>query len=183
MARHARIIRVARDHFGDRWDIREERPTEHGWPLLFGWPSGFPRGRGGCGGPRLILSSPLVEYLESRRLKRGVELPIGSQSVKKLWRMIGRDYYGEVAKWWEDRADDLAELTLDEFSAKHHTKNGAVEMWRLRMFGKRLRDAAWWRNEPAHRLLVGAYPRAFVAEKLDISIGAVGRLRWRLRNE
>jgi hypothetical protein len=86
------------------------------------------------------------------------------------------------AAWWESHTDDLAALTLEEFAAKHGTTTGAAEWWRLKVFGKRPRPAGWWREEAAANLLVSNLPRAYVAEKLGISVGAVGRLRWVLRH-
>ncbi|MCE5268527.1 MAG: hypothetical protein LLG00_11645 [Planctomycetaceae bacterium] len=183
MARTATIIRKIADAFGDPWDAREDRPTQHGWPLWLGWPSGVPRGKGGVGGPRVIITDSLLHYLEEHRTARGVDLPVGSGAIKRLWRIIGRDYYGEVAEWWAARAEDLASLTLDAFARKHAVTESAAEMWRLRLFGKRLREAGWWHQEPAKSLLESNVARAFVADSLGISIGAVGRLRWCLRME
>ena len=60
MGRKAIILSVEQDWEGNDWDIRERRPTKHGWSVLLGWPSGYPRGRGGIGGPSAILTQPLV---------------------------------------------------------------------------------------------------------------------------
>lgn len=182
MARHATIIGHVRDAWGDPWDVRESRPTKHGFALQIGWPAGC-RGKG-YGGPRAIPTPELVAYLERHRRDAGVwDLPIGRTAVKRLRRLLGHNRYIDAAEWWEDRAADLATLTLEQFAAKHGRKVGAVERARLALYGKTNRDHGWYRQEPARSLLIGNTPRAEVADRLGISIGAVGRLRWVLRSE
>src|SRR5690606_29504593 len=75
MARRATIIAVINDHFGDKWDVREWRPTGLGWSVAMGWPHGEPRGLFGCGGPRVIATDLLVEYVQDVEPKDS-ELPI-----------------------------------------------------------------------------------------------------------
>lgn len=43
MAREAHIIGEAVDIHGTRWDVRERRPTNHGFWVELGWPQGVPR--------------------------------------------------------------------------------------------------------------------------------------------
>lgn len=184
MGRKARILYVAQDAFGDPWDIREERPTRHGWPLLMGWPHGIPRGPGGAGGPRAILTAPAVAYLESRRLRpAGIDLPLGRTAVKRLRRVLGHCWQADTAAWYKARVADLATLTLPEFARRHGGTESAAEAWRLRLVGKLLREPGWWRKGEARELLLSGAPRAYIAERLGVSVGAVGRLRWRLRTE
>ena len=70
-----------------------------------------------------------------------------------------------------------------EFAARHRYSLSRVCQVNAAIFGRRLREPGWWRQDPARSLLFGDFPRQEVAEQLGISVGAVGRLRWVLRSE
>ena len=101
--------------------------------------------------------------------------------MKRLRHLLGHHRQLDARQWWEDHADDLAELTLEQFAAKHGRKAGAVERARLALLGRKFRPYGWWKEGEAADLLRSDKPRAFVADALGISVGAVGRLRWALR--
>lgn len=181
MAREATIIGKVKDAWGDRWDVREERETEHGFKVLLGWPAGQ-RGKG-HGGPRVILTKRLVAHLERHRRNafEEMQLPIASGTIKRLRKQLGHHRYIDAREWWEERIDDLSTLTLEQFAAKHDRKVSAVEAARLALVGKVIRDAGWWREANTVDLLLGDLPVAIVAEKLDLAVGSIRRLRWMAR--
>jgi hypothetical protein len=184
MARHATIIGSVQDLDGAPWDVREIRPTAHGFDLYIGWPAGQ-RGPG-HGGPRAIPTRELYEYWDARRLERDgsiYDLPLGHSAIKRLRALLGLNLYRESEQWWLDRLDDLLALTGAEFARRHGVHQTSVSVAHAAIFGKRLRAPGWWRNPPARGLLAGNLPRAYVADRLGISIGSVGRLRWILRRE
>ncbi|MEI8371849.1 MAG: hypothetical protein WCJ35_03335 [Planctomycetota bacterium] len=182
MAKTARIIGKVADVFGDSWDLRERRPTAYGWSVCLGWPHGQPRGRGGTGGPSIIVTRELLGYLESVRETPGTyDLPIGRTAIKRLRRLLGMDWFAENEAWWQERIEELSTMTLQKFAEKYGLSEGAVDLWRLRFFGRQLRPEGWWLKEPARELLGGDYPRTYVAQCLDVSLGTVGRLRWVVR--
>jgi hypothetical protein len=185
MARRATIIGQVTDAFGDGWDVRERRQTLHGWDVCLGWPHGQPKGGHGSGGPQVIPTAELVAHLETHRRSNfaAMQLPIGAGAIKRLRRMLGHDRYLDARAWWEERIDDLSDLTLDQFAAKHGRKVGAIESARLSLLGKRLRDAGWWREDAAREALTSDYPTSFVATVLGISVGSVRRLRSSLKAE
>ncbi len=183
MSRHVtnQLIRVVRDHYDDQWSVYEERHTEHGWPLLLGRPhTGESLNR--VGGNRVILMTDLVEYLIGIRYERGaVNLPVGGTALWRIRRLLGINIYDDMREWWEEHADELSSMTEAVFAEKYGFSPAKVSMANKVLFGKRINDAGWWLKEPARSLIKGDSPRAQVAEELEISIGAVGRLRWRLR--
>lgn len=182
MARRATIIETVVDAFGDEWDVREYRPTTHGFAVAFGWPADELRGQGQAGGPRAILTEDLVLYLASRRNDPGsIRLPIGRTTLKRLRRILGHHWQIDRAAWWEARTEDLSDLTVEAFAATHDVSVGAVINARHALYGPALRPAGWWRAPDVAELILAGRPRAEIAEQLGISIGAVGRLRWALK--
>lgn len=126
MARKAQIIGQATDYAGVRWDVRETRPTAHGFDILIGWPQGEPRGRGGRG-VAAILSVELARYLAETR-PRDIDLPIGRTTFKRLRSELGLAWSWDA--WWADRVDDLLSMTLEAFCARHGCSIGAASQRR-----------------------------------------------------
>lgn len=171
------------DVFGDHWSVSEIRPTAHGWPVYLGRPL-LPGGGRPRQGNTVVLTGSLAGYLERHRDHPGqVDLPISRSVVNRLRRVLGLNWYDDRRAWWEAHSLDLLTMTLAEFARRHGLTEGAVSLAHKRIFGPKLRPAGWWREKDAAYLLVSDLPRAFVAHKLGISVGAVGRLRWQLRRE
>ena len=184
MARHATIIDGVVDYWDDSWDVREWRRNEvPGAPdVAMGWPAGYPRGRGGSGGPHAIITAEVYKYLTDHRLDRGnIKLPVSGTTVKRLRKLCGYNYYNDSAMWWLDRLDDLMSMTYSAFGAKHGKGATTAGVQYRVLLGRRIREPGWQMSEPARSLLTSTLPRSYVAEKLDISVGSVGRLRWQLR--
>lgn len=129
MARRAQIISNATDYSGAQWDVRERRPTDHGFELMIGWPKGEPRGMGGRG-VATIITVELAKYLQETRL-RDVSLPIGLTAVKRLRSDMG--LYWSWDEWWEARAADLAAMTLEAFCDRHGCSVGAASQRRAQL--------------------------------------------------
>lgn len=182
MARKALIVDSLPDVWGDRWDVREYRHTDHGFAVALGWPASMPRGRGGSGGPKVIVSDPLLTYLHRhRRHPTTMTLPIGATAIKRLRRLLGLSSQVAAAEWWQTRIVDLADMTVSDFAAKHGVSTGAASLARSAFLGPRIRPAGWWQAPDVALIINSDLPRAQVADELDISIGAVGRMRWMLR--
>lgn len=126
MARKALIIGCATDWQGVAWDVRERRPTRHGFDVLIGWPAGEPRGRAGRG-VATILTVELAHYLGQTRL-RDIDLPIGLTAARRLRRVIGLAWSWD--EWWAKRREDLLSLTLEAFCARHGCSMGAASQRR-----------------------------------------------------
>ena len=125
MAERAIIIGQAKDLAGCWWDIRERRPTSHGFDLFFGWPEsvdGAPSRGKGFGGPRLVPTRALYRYWRSCRMRRDgsiYDLPIGRSTAKRVRGLMRYDDYEDYHRWWAARAGDLRTLTLEAFAARH----------------------------------------------------------------
>lgn len=105
MARVAIIIDHVADAHGKMWDVREKRPTPHGFDVMLGWPVEQPRGQGG-GGPRVIITPDLAAYLEAVRLRpAAVDLPIGRTALKRLRAALGHNWLVDNCRWWQDNPD------------------------------------------------------------------------------
>ncbi len=126
MSRRAQIIGYATDALGNRWDVREARPTGREWLVLIGWPQGEPRGRG-CGGPRVIITVELARYLTNTRLRDAI-LPIGNTVIKKLRAKLGIHWSWDA--WWRDRYADLMSMTIEDFCRQHGCSMGAASQRR-----------------------------------------------------
>lgn len=183
MARKSTAIGSAIDIWGSKWDVREDRKTAYGWPVRIGWPAGEPRGKAGAGGPRIIVTDELAAHLESVRAAPGGHgLPIGMTALKRLRRLLGHHRQIDRAEWWADRADDLADLTIEAFAARHQVRTGAVLNARHALFGPVLRPAGWWRAPDVASIILAEMPVAIAADRLGISASSVRRLRGQLKN-
>jgi len=137
MARQATIIGQAEDITGAVWDVREERPTPHGFAVLLGWPQSMQRGRGG-GGVRTILTPHLADYLAAHKLApAAVDLPLSRTTIKRLRKLLGQDWTLDNEQWWHDHKEELLTSTLAEFCKRHGKSQGAASHWRAVFGGKR----------------------------------------------
>lgn len=181
VARTATIIGRAVDVWGDAWSVRERRSTEHGFDVLLGWPVGQPRGKGAAGGPRVIVTAELAAHMgRIRATPSGHGLPLGNTAITRIRRLLGHHRYIDRAAWWERRAADLIDLTIEQFAERHAVSIGAVVNARHALMGPSLRPAGWWRAPDVSAVLLSDAPTSDTAEVLGISAGSVRRLRWML---
>ncbi|GAB7024737.1 hypothetical protein [Salidesulfovibrio brasiliensis] len=137
MARRATIIGQAEDISGEAWDVRESRPTPHGFAVLLGWPHSTQRGQGG-GGVRVILTPNLADYLAAHcHHPVGIDLPLSRNAVKRLRKMLDLDWTLDNEQWWHDHKADLLASTLADFCERHGKSLGAASQWRAVFGGKR----------------------------------------------
>lgn len=128
--------------------------------------------------PRVIVTPALLRHLERHRQRpAALALPIGHTAITRLRRLLGHHRQMDAAAWWDERADDLADLTIEAFAAAHGRSVGAIVNARHALFGRRLRPAGWWRAPDVVEVLLADRPRADIADALGISVGSVGRLR------
>lgn len=166
------------DAWGDNWRVEETRPTRHGFDVFLGRPAdGNIRG-----GRRVIVTPDLASHFEARRLNPStLTLPIGLSTIKRIRALLGHNRYIDHAAWWDERVTDLADLTIEQFCARHGVTVGAAVNARHALLGPTLRPAGWWRAPDIRAIILSAAPRAEVAERLGISVGSIGRLRYWLR--
>ena len=109
------------DYRGIAWLIAERRATEHGFDLCLGWPVDADGQRGVA----IIITQDLADYICATR-QRDVALPIGRSTIKRLRRELGLSWLRDRAAWWAERADDLANLTLEQFAQRHGVSGAAA---------------------------------------------------------
>ena len=109
MAREATIIGHAQDYKGNSYDVREIRPTPHGFDVLLGWPDSLQRGQGGSG-PKVILTTALADFLVATKLAPAEwVLPIGGTTIKRLRRELALNWYRDKGQWWLENPDGPGE--------------------------------------------------------------------------
>ena len=183
MARRARIIGRETDVWGDEWDVRERRDGG-AVPVALGWPEGARRGKGGAGGPRVIVTRELADHFERHRARpQDLGLPVGASAIKRVRRLLGHHRQIDRAAWWAERMVELCDLPVSEFAARHAVAIGAVSQARAALFGAKLRPPGWWREPDVAAVLTADEPCAMIADEVALSVGAVRRLRAVLRAE
>jgi len=109
MARKATILCRVADHRGEIYDVREIRPTPHGFEVFIGWPVGLQRGQGG-GGPKIILTQPLAEHLLKTKLSpKDANLPISRNVLKRLRSELFLNWRMDKNEWWEENPEGPGE--------------------------------------------------------------------------
>ena len=112
---------------GCSWLVSEYRPTPHGFAVAVGWPIDA----SGPGGPCVIMTAALAEYLRSAPRPRDIDLPISRSTIKQLRGALGLSFDADA--WWAARADDLGSMTLAAFCARHGCSIGAASIRRRAM--------------------------------------------------
>ena len=168
-----------RDHNGHLWNVGEERPTEHGWELLLGWPALDTKGRGESGGGRrVIITKELVVYLESTRMTPGkAQLPICEDTLRTLRRKLGMSYRADRKKWWEEVECELCSPS-PQFAAVHSVSTTTV-MKQRRKRGISPSKKRWTEEDSSRLLRLSAegYDITALAEALGRTEAAVKEQR------
>jgi hypothetical protein len=171
------ILGKVTDAFGIRWDIGESRPTMHGFPILLGWRQGHPHGR--CfGRSSVILTPALARYLKLFRANPAkAELPISFASIVNLRKRLGHHWTNDRRSWWEERQEDLSNLTEPQFAKKYQRKASVVRYARIRIVGRIRRPQGWWQTDETLAVLRSAKTHRIAGIELGISFIMVRRLR------
>lgn len=175
-----RIGAITPDLWGDDWLIIDIRISPDAPPV----PLGHPVNHSGRGGPTIFVTTELAAHLEHHRYgpsKAG--LPIGLTALKRLRRLLGHNRYIDSTAWWEDRADDLATLTMEEFAARHGKSMGQIHNAKVALFGPTNRPNGWWRQPEITSLLRSGLPTSEIADQLGLSAGGARRLIWQARQQ
>ncbi|MDL2268031.1 hypothetical protein LJC46_08620 [Desulfovibrio sp. OttesenSCG-928-G15] len=150
MARTTTVIGSAEDIHGNRYDVRERRPTAHGFDVLLGWPVDRPRGPGG-GGPKAILTGEVADYLDSIRLSpKDAALPVGRNTIKRLRAEMGLNWYVDNCCWWRDNPNGPGrsysavslQRELRGLRSRLWTKEEDAALLRMVQEGKRVAEIA-----------------------------------------
>jgi hypothetical protein len=175
------VLYQVRDVDNDLWDVRDVRPTKHGFDLLYG--SRVYRLTNFRNGPGLIVTKELFDYWEANKTKRdGVlfDLPAGRTTLKRARSRCGFNHNRDVKDYWTEHIPELQTLSA-RVAARHNLDVQLVRDSRFRVLGRRARDLDWWRTpEPVAVLRSGITLRE-IGEKLGIGTSHASRLRKRAR--
>jgi hypothetical protein len=181
--KHPKIGEVT-DFYGDLWDVRQIRPTRHGFDVLYGSPAS---GRDLTGALlRLIPTRELREFWHTNRAKTNgfiFDLPAGRTTLKRARQRFGFNFRDDVTEFWTNRIDDLQALSGQEFAAKHGVNYCSATARRQTIFGNRVRPAGWWRKPKYVGILLADLTLGQAGKKLGISPSQTHRLRKRARAE
>ncbi len=176
------VLAQVKDVFGDIWDVRQIRPTKHGFDLLYGSPE--PGSQKYWGGPpRLIAHQPLVDYWETNQatIRMIYDLPGGRTTFKRLRHHLGFNYHRDLNTFYMQRIDDLEHLTTRQFAARHNVDYNVASDARRKLLGRFARPLGWWRKARPLKILQSGILLRQIAEKLGISTSQAHRLRERAR--
>jgi hypothetical protein len=180
--REKKTICQIRDVHGVNWDVRQIRPTKHGFYLFFGSPAGRPWRSNAC----IIPTKELRNFWDSNRTRHDgflYDLPIGRSTVKRVRRRLQFNFREDWMKFWQDRMDDLKTMSVREFGAKHDVDHNVVNEMRFKILGRRARQIGWWREPWIIDVLLAEGTLGAAGEKLGIGTSQVFRLREEARKE
>ena len=167
---------------GTPWEVHEARATKHGFDLLFGFIANSRlTGRAKQKKQRVIPTQPLVAYWDAHRCDQPAifDLPVTREAVKLLRRELGFNFFKDRRALWQERTDDLKNLSMREFAQRYDVDQQIAEEWRLRIIGRIARPADWWKDPAVFDVLCSSLPIAQVAKKLGLSRRHAGQLRSR----
>ena len=110
-------------------------------------------------------------------------LPISFASIVSLRKKLGHHWIKDRQQWWEERLEDLKQLSNREFAKKHRRAMVSVHYARAKALGMQRRPAGWWRTKSTLASLRSTKSHRAVAEELGISMMMVRRIREQLRME
>jgi hypothetical protein len=186
--RRSEVVTI-KDALGLEWDIKEARPTKHGFDLYYGKRKNATAYD--VGGPnRLIYTNELKAFWERCSPRHDgtiFDLPAGRTTLKRARVALGFNWDRDSERFWRKHRHDLETLSPREFEKKHkdHEITGSrMSFWRLRIVGGRARPLGWWKRPDVLKLLLSEEKslnqvRAELQEK--ISTSQVFRLRQRAK--
>jgi hypothetical protein len=173
------VIGQVRDVENDIWDVRDIRPTKHGFDLLYGSPVHRLANDSG-GALRLIVTRELADYWEVNRTKHdGVlfDLPAGRTTLKRARNRQGFNYNQDAKNYWNEHIRDLETLPAREVAARHNVDVKVASERRRQFVGKVARPLNWWRTPHTLDVLRSDITLREIGEKLGIGTSHASRLR------
>ena len=132
------ILFQVQDHQGTFYDVFDSRPTNHGFNLLFGFPTRMHRRLfTNFGKPGLIATPELVAFWEKHRgeIKINLDLPAGHTTLIRARMKLGFNQFEDYKATWVERIPDLQSLPVAEVAKKYNVEVGTVYSWRRTLLG------------------------------------------------
>jgi DNA-binding CsgD family transcriptional regulator len=171
------------DYAGCLWNVRFERQTTHGWPLLLGRRPDPTDGNKNhrLSGDTVIITKELAAYLETmRRRPRQIDLPICVPTIRRLRRVLRHSFQADLIKWWDEHVYDL---TASKKDVAEVYGIGCATVWRYaRKRGVVHEHLRWSEEEKTQllRLLKTDLSTREIAEKMGRSPHGIRNMRLTL---
>lgn len=150
-------IATIADHAGRRWRVSDSQAVEVlgvRLDLHRGWPA---EREGYKGAAQWIITPQLAAFYRSlagphmlTEVLRDAGLPFSPERIYAHRKALGLHRLADTDRWWSDRADDLQQLTLAEFAAKHGVHKASAARRRVRLGitreAKPKRPRGWWKT-------------------------------------
>jgi hypothetical protein len=160
--RDSEVVTI-KDALGLEWDIKEARPTRHGFDLYYG--KRKDASSYNIGGPnRLIYTNELKAFWDKHSLRHDgtiFDLPAGRTTLKRARTALGFHWDKDSERFWRKHKSDLKSLRPQEFEERYKEKykeqqisGDRMKFWRRRIFGARARPLGWWREPKVLKLLL-----------------------------
>jgi hypothetical protein len=180
--RERATICQVRDVHGENWNVRQIRPTKHGFFLFFGSPAGRTWSSSAC----LVATKELRNFWDANRTRHDgfmYDLPAGRTTIKRVRHALQFNFRHDWMKFWGDRMDDLKNMKARDFAVKHKIDPLVVFDMRNKILGRRARQIGWWREPRVLDILLAETTHRAAAAKLGIGTSQVFRLREQARKE
>lgn len=121
-------IKTIKDWQGEDWDVYEERKTQFGLILNFGWPYGAQR----KGSKSLILTSDLVEYLKTATYRQTIDnLGISSTKASKIRRELNlqKEVIRRDREWIIQHQSEILYYSFPMLLEKYGLRKGVVKSY------------------------------------------------------
>jgi hypothetical protein len=176
------VLCEVRDVENDLWDVRDIRPSKHGFDVLYG--SRVSRLTNLRNGPGLIVTKQLFDDWEANKTKHDgvlIDLPAGRTTLKRARAHLGFHYDHDVKNYWTEHLHDLQKLPVREIAARHNVDICVAKKRRRDFLGVRARQLNWWRRPETLAVLRSRITLREMGEKLGIGTTHASRLRSRAR--
>lgn len=181
---------IIKDAFGLEWEIKEARPTKHGFDIYYGkrrYTSS--RERGGVN--FLIYTDDLKTFWTKHSLRHdGIlfDLPAGRTTLKRARKALGFNWDDDSVKFWNQHKADLQNLKPEvfeqTFKKRYEGQNLSgcrMSEWRRKLLGARARPLGWWQTTETLRLLLSEKSLNEIRRELPEKIGTTHASRLRRR--
>jgi hypothetical protein len=166
------------------WNIRETRPTRHGFDILLGYPAKplLRRQRGPVGKFRLIVTRELVAYWEDHYADEAAiyDIPVSRRTVNLVSRRVCFNIALERRRSIRRRRTTPPEPpSIREFARRYQVSLEDAEEWHMFLLDPTPRPHQWWRDPAPLAVLLSAATLAEMSLTLGISSTYASRLRKR----
>ncbi len=168
------------------WNIREIRPTKHGFDLYFGYPAKvlLRKQRGPVGKFRLIVTRELVSYWEAHYSDEAAiyDIPASRRIINRISRRVCFNIELEHRRSIRRRRTIPPEPpSVREFARRYEVSLEDAEEWHMFLLHPTPRPHQWWRDPAPMAVLLSTDSLAETAATLGISSTYASRLRNRVR--